>query len=190
MIQLSIFLLIFANDVVSPHKNESITTNHRTMRKLLLLILNLFIADLAVMAGSVSEAEALQKAQQFMQGKQFKMDGKRRAISPQQQQPAYYVFNAENNGGFVIVAGDDRMPDILGYSEKGILNPETASCNVKWLLSYYDKVASHLTDKDIEKKSTRRAVLPSINPLITTTWDQGYPYNELCPIYEGERCIT
>ena len=190
MIQLSIFLLIFANDVVSPHNNESITTNHRTMRKLLLLILTLFIANLAVMADRVSEAEALQKAQQYMQGKKFKMDGKRRAISPQQQQPAYYVFNAESDGGFVIVAGDDRMPDILGYSEKGMLNPETASCNVKWLLSYYDKVASHLTDKDIEKKSTRRAVLPSINPLITTTWDQGYPYNELCPIYEGERCIT
>ena len=62
MIQLSIFLLIFANDVVSPHNNESITTNHRTMRKLLLLILTLFIANLAVMADRVSEAEALQKA--------------------------------------------------------------------------------------------------------------------------------
>ena len=33
------------------------------MRKLLLLILTLFIANMAVMAGRVSEAEALQKAQ-------------------------------------------------------------------------------------------------------------------------------
>ena len=32
------------------------------MRKLLLLILTLFIANMAVMAGRVSEAEALQKA--------------------------------------------------------------------------------------------------------------------------------
>ena len=68
MIQLSVLFLIFANDVVSPHKNESITNNHRTMRKLLLLILTLFIANMAAMAGRVSEAEALQKAQQFMQG--------------------------------------------------------------------------------------------------------------------------
>ena len=57
--------LIFANGVVSPHKNESITNNHRTMRKLLLLILTLFIANMAVMAGRVSEAEALQKAQVY-----------------------------------------------------------------------------------------------------------------------------
>ena len=35
------------------------------MRKLLLLILTLFIANMAVMAGRVSEAEALQKAQLF-----------------------------------------------------------------------------------------------------------------------------
>ena len=160
------------------------------MRKLLLLILTLFIANMAVMAGRVSEAEALQKAQQFMQGKNFVQKQLRRAPSLDASKNAYYVFNAENSGGFVIVAGDDRMPDILGYSEKGTLNPETASCNVKWLLNYYNKVVTHLTDKDIEEAPARRAALAPVSPLITTTWDQGYPYNELCPIYEGDRCIT
>ena len=29
--------------------------------------------------------------------------------------PAYYVFNTERtNGGFIIVAGDDRVPAVLG----------------------------------------------------------------------------
>ena len=96
-----------------------------------MFLVTLFIADLTVMAGRVSEAEALQKAQQFMQGKNFVQKQLRRAPSLDASKNAYYVFNAENSGGFVIVAGDDRMPDILGYSEKGTLNPETASCNVK-----------------------------------------------------------
>ena len=193
MIVLSIILCIFAavwDNIVMPACNESIITNHKAMRKLILFLVTLFIADLTVMAGRVSEAEALQKAQQFMQGKNFVQKQLRRAPSLDASKNAYYVFNAENSGGFVIVAGDDRMPDILGYSEKGTLNPETASCNVKWLLNYYNKVVTHLTDKDIEEAPARRAALPSISPLITTTWDQGFPYNELCPIYEGDRCIT
>ena len=192
MIQLSIFLLIFANDVVSPHKNESITNNHRTMRKLLLLILTLFIANLAVMADRVSEAEALQKAQQFMQGKKFKMDGKRRAISPQQQQPAYYVFNAESDGGFVIVAGDDRMPDILGYSEKGNINMRNIPCNMEWLMNCYTQTLDSLNAYGITHKwSSRRSNnFATIEPLIMTTWGQHAPYNKYCPEIEGEKCPT
>ena len=29
---------------------------------------------------------------------------------------AFYVFNADNGGGYVIVSGDDRTTEILGYS--------------------------------------------------------------------------
>ena len=34
----------------------------------------------------------------------------------------YYIFNAENNNGFVIVSGDDRSEDILGYSDTGSID--------------------------------------------------------------------
>ena len=84
------------------------------MKKLTLLLIGLFIS-LGSFAGDVTEAEALQKAQQFMQGKQFKHKNLRRAPSKNVESKAYYVFNVENNGGFVIVAGDDRMTEILGY---------------------------------------------------------------------------
>ncbi len=162
------------------------------MRKLLLLILTLFIANMAVMADRVSEAEALQKAQQFMQGKKFKMDGKRRAISPQQQQPAYYVFNAESDGGFVIVAGDDRMPDILGYSEKGNINMRNIPCNMEWLMNCYTQTLDSLNAYGITHKwSSRRSNnFATIEPLIMTTWGQHAPYNKYCPEIEGEKCPT
>ena len=34
-------------------------------------------------------------------------------------QSGFYIFNTEGGNGFVLVSADDRMPDILGYSEKG-----------------------------------------------------------------------
>ena len=30
----------------------------------------------------------------------------------------YYLFNIENDGGFVIISGDDRTRSILGYADK------------------------------------------------------------------------
>ena len=91
------------------------------MKKLVLLafcLVYVFIAN----AGSVTEQQALQKARQFMQGKNLSMtqqtsqagldcDG----ITP------FYVFNAEKNGGFVIVSADDRTKPILGYADESCI---------------------------------------------------------------------
>ena len=31
----------------------------------------------------------------------------------------FYVFDRSGHGGFVMVAGDDRLPQVLGYGDKG-----------------------------------------------------------------------
>ena len=84
------------------------------MKRTLLLLLCVAVG-LAVNAKEITRQQALQKAQQFMQGKQFTAVTNRAQGQNQTQEPqGYYVFNAEAGGGFVIVAGDDRMPEILG----------------------------------------------------------------------------
>ena len=164
--------------------------------KKLSLFLVAFLVSLSMTAGEVTEAEALQKAQQFMQGKQLKQSNLRRA--PSMAEKAYYVFNAENKGGFVIVAADDRMPEILGYSEHGNINLAKAPENVKWLFNYYAKVARTLknTPEDgaaVEQVVARRrasAALPELFPLMKTTWDQGGVYQEHCPEINGNKALT
>ena len=158
------------------------------MKKLTFLLISLF-ACLTVFAEKVTEQQALQIAQKFMQGKQFKQQNLRRAPS-EISNNAYYVFNVENNGGFVIVAGDNRMPEILGYSENGSLNSESAPCNVKWLLDYYTKVVSTLPAGSDALNRTKRSAKTAIRPMITTTWGQGTPYNDLCPFLNGQHCLT
>ncbi len=158
------------------------------MKKIYFFIITLLVS-LTMNAGEVTEQQALQKAQQFMKGKQFKQVNLRRATAITEGN-AFYVFNVENNGGFVIVSGDDRIPCILAYSEKGILNPEKVPSNVKWMLDYYKKVFLQLKNNPQATQTTSRAPLVSVGPLITTTWDQSTPYNDLCPVYGSERCLT
>ena len=163
------------------------------MRKLLLLILTLFIADLAVMAGSVSETEALQKAQQFMQGKLFKQKSLRRAPSINAKDNAYYVFNVENNEGFVIVSGDDRMTEILGYAETGQFDMEEAPSNIKWLLNFYQQFTDSIRKSPTKAYPSQRRASDNktnITPLVQTQWGQFAPYNNMCPKVGGQHCVT
>ena len=89
-------------------------------------------------AGPVSKGEAQQKAASFMKSK----TGIQRAIkevpagvrrAPDQQQAPYYAFNLEG-GGFVIVSGDDRTEEILGYSNTGTFDEIRMPSNMRAFL--------------------------------------------------------
>ena len=152
------------------------------------------IAALTCQAESVSQQQALIKAQHFLQGKVFAQPQKARRLRPTSQVTeanAYYIFNVED-GGFVIVSGDDRMPDILGYSDKGNVDMQNIPCNMEWLMSCYAHTLDSLDAYGITKKMSPRRTsnFATIEPLVTTTWGQHAPYNKYCPEIDGEKCPT
>ena len=163
------------------------------MNRLTLFLIGFFVA-LSAFAGKVTEQEAMQKAQLFLQGKQFmQKKSLRRAPSTKKvSTEAYYIFNVEDKDGFVIVSGDDRLPDILAFSEKGNVDMKTLPCNMEWLLTCYENVIDSLDVYPMMQTQVLRhaAKRPSIEPLITTTWGQGAPYNKYCPEINGEKCPT
>lgn len=79
------------------------------MKKITLLLMGFFCC-LSVLAVEVTEEQALQKAQQVLKGKQLSKPQKARGRHAAKTENAYYVFNAEHNGGFVVIAGNDLMP--------------------------------------------------------------------------------
>lgn len=149
------------------------------MKKLTFIIISLFLS-LISFAGEVTEQEALQKAQKFMKGKQFKQKNLRRAATATKN--AYYVFNVENNGGFVIVAGDDRTREILGYSEHGNIDMKHIPCNMKWWLeSYAQQIATLGSYQKPAASAVNRTQRAAVAPLITAKWNQDSPYYNWCP---------
>ena len=74
------------------------------MKRLLFALMS-FLLTVSVYAETVSRSEALKKAQQFMPGRLF-VDGKAFARGEKDAANSpFYVFNAENNDGYVIVSG-------------------------------------------------------------------------------------
>ena len=97
---------------------------------------------------------------------------------------AYYVFNAAQAGkGYVIVAADDRVPAILGYSDSGTFDAQDVPPAMQdWLDGYALQVEAIARGAAPELRSATRA---AIEPMLSVRWGQGLPYNVLLPHING-----
>ena len=157
------------------------------MRRLLLLLCG-FLAYQTLNAENVSKSEALKKAQSFMPGKHFVESRSVASVRGEVSSDAFYVFNADNGGGYVIVSGDDRTTEILGYSKTGNLDMDRLPENLKWWLDGYARQIEALgtSAQPVKKTKTRGAdSWDPVSPMIQTKWNQDYPYNMMCPDKNG-----
>ena len=102
----------------------------------------------------------------------------------------YYVFNASNGKAFVIVAGDDRVGDVIGYGE-GNIDMDDLPCGMRWLLNDYRQQMEYLyatPTAQAERRQVRSDI--TVLPLLSCLWSQSEPYYNQCPLYSGERSVT
>ena len=163
------------------------------MKRLLFCICAMMTVVIAL-AEDVTPAEALKQATQFVQNRIASGQHSRRAVGTQAQLTqtgkvsGLYVFNVDNNGGFVIVSNDDRTEPVLGYSDSGSFDPDNMPENMRaWLQGYADEIAWLKKHPDAAVSSSRRTgesnIKTPIEPLVETKWNQGEPYNDQCPYY-------
>lgn len=107
------------------------------------------------------------------------------AVSAENTTLPYYIFNGEDNGGFVIVSGDDRTKTILGYSYAGNFDVAAMPDNVQYLLKSYTKLIKNLPDdaKAPVFSGTQDDVQYKL--IKTANWNQGDPFNRKCPTDEN-----
>ncbi len=91
---------------------------------------------------------------------------------------AYYVFTG-NQGGYVIVAGDDRAPAVLGYSDDGTFDSQNMPEAMQYMLEGYAAQIEALAT--YAKPARLLTSAPAIRPLVKAAWTQGNPYNILLP---------
>ena len=159
------------------------------MRKFL-LILGLIAMMTPSQAAPVTVEQARNEAASFVAnrqgaGRSLKLAASEKRLTSAVDMGLYYVFNIGQDGGFVIVSGDDRTVPILGYSDEGRFDAARVPANLQaWLDSYAAQMQEldRLTDAQAptELAAPRRATVvktrTSIAPLITTRGDQAAPY--------------
>ncbi len=103
----------------------------------------------------------------------------------------FFIFNDEANGGYVIISGDERMPEVLGYSFKGRIDSDCLPCNLQaWLEGYACQVERLRRGTAVAAPSRMKAQQKAVAPLLSTTWNQQTPYNDQCPFSGSTRCLA
>ena len=126
---------------------------------------------------------------------------------------ALYVFNVGEDDGFVIVSGDDRARTILGYADSGTFDASQAPAALSEMLAIYARQielaaqsgspalagqSAQSGSPALDSIAPRAARAPrrisgtmaDVTPLLTTTWDQGDPYNAYCPTLNDQTALT
>lgn len=121
------------------------------------------------------------------------MSLKRMMLSPENQ-AALYLFAGD--GKALILPADDRVAAVLGYIDtnaEGEIPPV-----MEWWLEQYVRQIDYVMS--LPEQGTGLYVTPvmaqsssakaPIAPMLHTTWDQGTPYNNLCPKSGSTRTYT
>ena len=183
------------------------------MKKNFLLLLSLMLLlSVSAIAGprSYQQAKAIAQRQAAMLG--IEMDAEvaasakaaprmsvSSAVSP--SATCYYVFANGEDKGFTIVSGDDRMPEVVGYSAQGTYDPDHLPANYVGFMKAYQETVEALLKGDaqvsgglaeVRQWRAERAGSAAVAPLLGgIKWNQIAPYNNMCPLYEGtNRSVT
>ena len=93
-----------------------------------------------------------------------------------------YAFDRGTASGFVVVAGDDRAPQILGYTDTGSFDINNMPENMRWWIQQYEQQMRYLQDNPKARLTAPKRNVTVVAPLLgEIEWNQESPYNANCP---------
>ncbi|MBQ9363129.1 MAG: C10 family peptidase [Bacteroidaceae bacterium] len=176
--------------------------------KKLFTLLTMAVVALAANADPIDAEQAKQIAADFLGQdnlslvkKAQRTEAKTRRLSAAVAATSpYYIYSRGAGQGYIIIAGDDCMPTILGYTEQGDFDPDNVPEALQDMFDVWTQMVEDAQvngtnqPKQNEAKQRRAtAVRENIAALMTSHWHQTSPYNDRCPFLKGSttnRAVT
>lgn len=163
------------------------------MKRFALIILTVTLCT-AGYAGTVTRIQAEKYAQRIIGGSgsiAIHSSGEVLNLPYHESSPSFYLF--ENpSGGWMILSAEDRTAPVLAYSDEGSFDFRNLAPNTRFWLSKLDNdikflrktngTADAVIKKQWEEAGIRTKASGEGKLLETALWNQGQPYNNLCPV--------
>ena len=106
----------------------------------------------------------------------------------------YYMFADAERQNFVVVAGSDILPEVIGYGD-GDVADELPATMQSWLemvsdLEQWLEAHPAAALQFAQERAASRAAVSAVPPIMTCTWGQDSPYNSCCPLKDGYRSVV
>lgn len=147
---------------------------------------------LALLAAPLTPEQALRRVQGNSALKMPSKSGTSMKLSfsmqTQKGEPAVYIFDRPASSGYLIVSADDTATPLLGYADSGSFDANNMPPQLEWWLSEYASQIDYASANGIKNTYAPIANKKEIAPLVKTKWNQGTPYNNLCPSVNNVKC--
>ena len=159
------------------------------MKRTLLFVVTAFTNILLANADPITKAQALSIATKYINNPKLSNDTPKTRSSQANEQPAYYIFTNPNDKKFVIISGESKLNELVGYGDKMTENPNDQPPYFKLFLKEYERVV-----KEVRSKATattpQRPIKRKVEPLLTCKWSQYDPFNKYTPLSNGQHTPT
>lgn len=125
-------------------------------------------------------------------------------VNPNDANPKYnlYIFDVNGDEGYIVVSSDNKITPVLAYSFECAFNLDNMSPGQAGYLNYYSESNDRADKTDAEMAEANRAewnYLLGYDPMAKVTrdvvtspvlldgivWEQGWPFNSMCPTKSG-----
>ena len=178
------------NSIFQINFRKTVFSAHNKLLKKGFLVLTLLLSATANYADNVDFNAALRIARTYVNiSKKAAKNLKTRAAATITQQP-YYVFNDDTGKGFVVVAGDDKMGEVLAYSHEASIDMANLNPEARYLFDSYRQVYEELgKNKGLTTRAeTATKTANDVQPLLKSKWGQDYPYSKQTQYVTG--CVA
>ena len=159
------------------------------MKRTLLLVLTAFSNILLANAEPITKARALSIATKYINNPKLSNDTPKTRSSKANEQPAYYIFTNPNDKKFVIISGESKLNEVVGYGDKMTENPNDQPPYFKLFLKEYERVVKEVRSKSATT-TPQRPIKRKVEPLLTCKWSQYDPFNKYTPLSNGQHTPT
>lgn len=176
--------------------NEKLVVNNIYTRnmsthylKLLIILLCAILHLQPANAGKLTSAEAMDAAVNFFGGRDCRRLSARSSLTLAQTktdsrgEPVYYVFNAVDGKGFIIISADEPGMRVIGYSYENVYSVGDVPANVSLVLDNKVEASGRVSGRKVSGRVLRR------KELSTAKWSQEAPFNNLIPGRRLTGCV-
>ena len=178
------------NSIFQINFRKTVFSAHNKLLKRGFLVLTLLFSATANYADNVDFNAALRIARTYVNiSKKSAKNLKTRAAATTTQQP-YYVFNDDTGKGFVVVAGNDKMGEVLAYSHEAFIDMANLNPEARYLFDSYRQVFEVLgKNKGLTTRAeTATKATDDVQPMLKSKWGQDYPYSKQTQYVTG--CVA
>ena len=159
------------------------------MKRTILLMLTVCANILLANADPITKVQALSIASKYINKPILSGNSPKTRSSQANEQPAYYIFTNPNDKKFVIISGESKLNELVGYGDKMTENPNDQPPYFKLFLKEYERVVKEVRSK-AATTTPQRPIKRKVGPLLTCKWSQYDPFNKYTPLSNGQHTPT